>query len=85
MWQVLNAKLRGHFQYYWVNDNWPMLMAYRSRVRAMVKRHLTRRSQKSYVSWSDFNRHSKLHPLASPGRQTDLIAMSIRKVNRRDK
>ena len=33
MWQVLNAKLRGHYQYYGINDNWPMLMAFRSKVR----------------------------------------------------
>ena len=30
MWQVLNAKLRGHYQYYGINDNWPMLMVFRS-------------------------------------------------------
>jgi len=76
MWQVLNAKLRGHYQYYGINDNWPLLMAYRSKVRRMAKRHLSRRSQKSYVSWDDFNRFTELHPLASPRRLTDLIAMN---------
>ena len=75
MWQVLNAKLRGHYQYYGINDNWPLLMAYRSKVRRMAKRHLSRRSQKSYVNWDDFNRFTELHPLASPQRLTDLIAM----------
>ena len=29
MWRTLNAKLRGHYQYYGINDNWPLLMAYR--------------------------------------------------------
>jgi len=75
MWPILNAKLRGHFQYYGINDNWPMLMAYRSKVRRMAKRHLSRRSQKSYVNWDDFNRFTELHPLANPQRLTDLIAM----------
>ena len=51
MWETLNAKLRGHYQYYGINDNWPMLMAYRNKVRVMAKRHLSRRSQSSYVSW----------------------------------
>jgi len=41
----------------------------------MAQRHLSRRSQKSYVNWSDFNRFTTLHPLASPNRLTDLIAM----------
>ena len=78
MWQVLNAKLRGHYQYYGINDNWPLLMAYRSKVRRMAKRHLSRRSQKSYVNWDDFNRFTERHPLASPTRLTDLIAMNRR-------
>ena len=76
MWKILNAKLRGHYQYYGVNDNWPMLMAFRSHVRLMVKRHLSRRSQKSYVNWVAFNRLTKLHPLANPIRLKDLIALS---------
>ena len=76
MWPVLNAKLRGHYQYYGVNDNWPLLMAFRIKVRRMAKRHLTRRSQTSYVNWDDFNRFTALHPLANPQRLTDLIAMN---------
>ncbi len=41
----------------------------------MAKRHLSRRSQKSYVNWDKFNRFTELHPLASPTRLKDLIAM----------
>ena len=59
MWAVLNAKLRGHYQYYGVNDNWPMLMAYRSKVRRMAKRHLSRRSQRSYLNWDAFKPFSR--------------------------
>jgi len=76
MWQTLNAKLRGHYQYYGINDNWPMLMAYRNKARVMVKRHLSRRSQNSYVNWAHLNRLTERHPLANPQRLTDLIAMS---------
>ena len=85
MWQVLNAKLRGHYQYYGINDNWPMLMVYRSKVRRMAKRHLSRRSQRSYLNWDDFNRFTGLHPLASPKRLTDLIAMNRQLLSAGDK
>ena len=85
MWQVLNAKLRGHYQYYGINDNWPLLMAYRSKVRRMAKRHLGRRSQKSYVNWDDFNRFTELHPLANPKCLKDLIAMNRELLSARDK
>ena len=53
-----------------------MLMVFRSKVRRMAKRHLSRRSQNSYVNWDHFNRFTEAHPLASPKRLTDLIAMS---------
>ncbi len=85
MWQVLNAKLRGHYQYYGINDNWPLLMAFRSKVRGMAKRHLSRRSQKSYVNWNDFNRFTDVHPLAGPKGLTDLIALNRRLLNERAK
>ena len=55
---------------------WPMLMAYRNKARVMVKRHLSRRSQNSYVNWAHLNRLTERHPLANPQRLTDLIAMS---------
>jgi hypothetical protein len=79
MWNTLNAKLRGHYQYYGVNDNWPLLMVYRERARRMAKRHLSRRSQNSYLNWDKFNAFEQQHPLANPKRLTDLIAMSRRK------
>ena len=76
MWHTLNAKLRGHYQYYGINDNWPLLMAYRDHARRMAQRHISRRSQNSYFSWSKFNAFLEQNPLASPQRLTDLIAMS---------
>ena len=85
MWQILNAKLRGHYQYYGINDNWPQLMAFRRRVREMAKRHLSRRSQKSYLSWTKFNRFTELHPLANPKGLTDLIAMDRIRLSGRDR
>ena len=66
MWPILNAKLRGHYQYYGVNDNWPMLMAFRNKVRRMVKKHLCRRRQNSYLTWDDFNRFTDLHGFGNP-------------------
>jgi RNA-directed DNA polymerase len=85
MWPVLNAKLRGHYQYYGINDNWPMLEVFRKKVRRMAKRHLGRRSQKSYVSWDEFDRFMDLHPLVSPKCLTDLIAMDREQISTKGK
>ena len=76
MWRSLNAKLRGHYQYYGINDNWPLLMVFRDHARRMAKRHLSRRSQDSYLSWSKFNAFLEQNPFASPQRLIDLIAMT---------
>ena len=76
MWRTLNAKLRGHYQYYGTNDNWPLMMVFRDHARRMAKRHLSRRSQNSYLSWAKFNDFLTANPLANPRRLTDLIAMS---------
>lgn len=76
VWTALNAKLRGHYQYYWINDNWPELIVFRERVRWYAKRWLSRRSQNTYMNWQKFDAYCEHHPLAMPGKLTDLIAMS---------
>ncbi|MBL8820202.1 MAG: group II intron reverse transcriptase/maturase, partial [Planctomyces sp.] len=76
MWHTLNAKLRGHYQYYGINDNWPLLMAFRDHARQLAKRHISRRSQNSYFSWAKFYAFVEQNPLASPTCLIDLIAMS---------
>ena len=42
-----------------------MLMVFRNKVRRMVKKHLCRRRQNSYLTWDDFNRFTDLHGLAT--------------------
>ncbi len=76
VWQTLNSKLRGHYQYYGVTDNWDALMVFREAARRMAKRWLNRRSQATNINWSDYGAYCIRHPLASPTRLTDLIAMS---------
>jgi RNA-directed DNA polymerase len=59
----------------WLNVNWPMLEVFRRKVRRMAKRHLSRRSQNSYVNWEEINRFTDLDPLVGPSRLTDLNAL----------
>lgn len=76
VWQTLCAKLQGHFQYYNVNDNWRWVVKYREAARRMGLRWLRRRSQTSRVSWDAYNAYLRQHPLPTPGRIVDLIAMA---------
>ena len=75
VWSKLNAKLRGHYQYYGVTDNWDALMVFREEVLRFAKRWLNRRSQKTSVNWEEFTAYCDRYPVASPERLTDLIAM----------
>ena len=85
VWQILNAKLRVTISITGSMTIGSLLMAYRACVRVMAKRHLSRRSQKSYVNWNDFNRFTEAHALANPGRLTDLIALGRQRMGGRDK
>lgn len=76
VWKTLNAKLRGHYQYYGINDNWPSLMKYRGLAKRLAFRWLNRRSQAKSKNWSEFYTYIDRHGLASPKRLTDLIAMA---------
>ena len=78
VWPTLVRKLQGHFQYYNVNDNWPMLMKYREVARRLGLRWMRRRSQKNRgLSWEDYSRYLEQHPLPNPGQIADLIAMGL--------
>jgi group II intron reverse transcriptase/maturase len=76
VWTTLNAKLRGHYQYYGINDNWPWLMKFRGMAKRLAFRWLNRRSQSRSMNWSEFYTYVDRHELAGPCKLTDLIAMS---------
>ncbi|MEM6692355.1 MAG: group II intron reverse transcriptase/maturase [Planctomycetota bacterium] len=76
VWASLERKLRGHFGYFHVNDNWKMLMKYREAARRLAFRWMRRRSHKGgQLSWASYQQYLDRHPLPLPGRLTDLIAM----------
>jgi RNA-directed DNA polymerase len=76
VWTTLNAKLQGHYQYYHVNDNWDWLVKYQRIARRLGFRWMRRRSHKgATLNWQDYYKFLERHPLAAPGKITDLIAM----------
>ncbi|MCO1602086.1 hypothetical protein M8E35_12145 [Desulfosporosinus nitroreducens] len=66
IWEKVNAKLRGHFNYYGVSDNWDGLLKYRNAVKRLLCKWLRRRSQRSKLSWIRFNQLLKWYPLVTP-------------------
>jgi group II intron reverse transcriptase/maturase len=76
VWSTLNSKLRGHYQYYGINDNWPWLLKFRRIARWMGYRWLRRRSQTTSLNRRRYRTYLAHHPLASPRQLVDLIAMA---------
>ena len=65
-WKILIAKLRGHFQYYGVSENFRgILRFYQSTIR-MVRKWMNRRSQKRKMSWDRFTKYLEHYPLPKP-------------------
>ena len=52
--QILSAKLRGHYQYYGVRGNFKMMEVAYEHAQQAWKRWLARRNSKDRMSWEDF-------------------------------
>ncbi len=74
VWKTLNSKLRGHYQYYGINDNWPSLIKYQETAKRFAYRWICRRSQKGRISLRDYSEYLQRNPLVGPSRLSDLIA-----------
>ena len=72
-WPMLQAKLRGHYQYYGVSGNMPQLRCfYRDAVRLTLK-WLNRRSQRRSFSWEGFTSYLEALPPADTPHYAQLI------------
>lgn len=65
-WKILAAKLRGHFQYYGVSENYLSVMKFYKLTVRMVRKWLNRRSQKRKMSWDKFTAYLEHYPLPKP-------------------
>lgn len=76
VWDKVQLKLRGHYQYYGINDNWSWLLQFRTATTYLLFRWLRRRSQtgKQAWTWESFYRWLEIKPLINPVKITDLIA-----------
>ncbi len=65
-WKTLNAKLRGHIQYYGVSENYNGVLRFYTATIRMVHKWMNRRSQKRKMNWERFSRYLEHYPLAKP-------------------
>ena len=65
-WKILDAKLRGHFQYYGVSENYAGIARFYKFAMRTVRKWLNRRSQQRSMSWEGFKEYLSHYPLAKP-------------------
>lgn len=66
IWQLLKAKLRGHYNYYGISGNFRSIASYHYHIRRLIFKWLNRRSQKKSFNWIEFERYLKFNPLPKP-------------------
>ena len=75
-WPILVAKLRGHYQYYGVSGNMPMLRRYYSLALRLALKWLNRRSQRKSFNWKRFGEYLEHYPLPKPRITHNLYTLS---------
>jgi group II intron reverse transcriptase/maturase len=66
IWQKAIQILRGHYRYFGVNDNYRYLDQFYHQMERLLFKWLNRRSQKRSLTWEDFKKYLKTHPLPLP-------------------
>jgi RNA-directed DNA polymerase len=62
----LQAKLRGHFQYYGISGNSRAIERYHYVTKRLVFKWVNRRSQKTSFNWEGFTAYLEHYPLPEP-------------------
>lgn len=65
-WKILSAKLRGHYEYYGVSENYRSIDKFYKLAIRLAKKWMNRRSQKRGMNWQKMNDYLLLYPLPKP-------------------
>ena len=66
LWETVKAKLRGHFGYYGVTDNFLGISRFSCKVRQLLFKWLNRRGKRGCLNWEKLSEMFKLFPLPNP-------------------
>lgn len=65
-WKILSSKLRGHYEYYGISENYASICKFYKLAIKLAKKWMNRRSQKKAMSWEKMNKYLLLYPLPKP-------------------
>ncbi len=65
-WQILKAKLRGHYNYFGISGNYRWLNKFNWAVKKLTFKWINRRSQKKSMNWEQFMHYTQVNPPPKP-------------------
>jgi len=65
-WQVLKAKLAGHYRYFGISGNFHCLKQFYNQTLSLAFKWINRRSQKKSMNWRQFLNYLEVNPLPRP-------------------
>jgi len=77
LWKRVQAKLRGHYNYYGVTDNLRGIARYAWEVKKLLFKWLNRRGKRNCLNWEKFSEMLKRFPLPEPRIKVSMFGFSV--------
>lgn len=77
LWKTVQAKLRGHYNYYGVTDNLRGIARYAWAVKNLLFKWLNRRGKRNCLNWEKFLEMLKRFPLPEPRIKVSMFGFSV--------
>ncbi|MFH0780984.1 MAG: group II intron reverse transcriptase/maturase [Pseudomonadota bacterium] len=77
LWKTVQAKLKGHYNYYGVTDNLRGIARFGEEVKKLLFKWLNRRGKKNCLNWEKFNEMLKRFPLPKPRIMVNMFDFSV--------
>lgn len=77
LWEIAKAKLRGHYNYYGVTDNYRGIMRFDQAIKRLLFKWLNRRGKRSCLNWEEFNKMLKRFPLPKPRIMVSMFGVPV--------
>jgi Group II intron, maturase-specific domain. len=65
-WQILKAKLTGHYNYFGISGNYRWISKFHWYTTKLTFKWINRRSQKKSMTWKQFVHYKQVNPLPIP-------------------
>lgn len=78
LWKMIAARMRGHFNYYGVSENFRGIQEFYRQALRLVYKWVNRRSQKSSMNWTEFQQYLERFPLPKPKIYHDFYRVASR-------